>query len=215
MTIRQAAVEQAEGILNDLAAKRDAAIARRAAIAGQMRQSGYGALVEGSTISQKKLKELREELRDDSELVALDGAVGEAQARLAAARQRLDVEEERARLRAALEAGKALRDAGRKCSAHLDAFIEELGQVKAHALTVAAFGIRGVPRLEGLRVLLERSVQLGLYRGRLNQVAIDRPGQVRSVAGLIDHIVDGLEDSVARALQEPDHVAEPVADAAE
>jgi len=203
-------VDQAETILTNLVAKRSAALDRQDAVAEEMRSRGFAAHAEGDAPSQKRLRELSaESALLDGEIVGLDGAISEGQARLAQARREA---EHRRMLERVAEARKLLpelREAGAACSRSLRDFLLAFGELKAISTEIRRSGVGRWPSGDLFDVLARNSLQKVLRPQGLSEGVLPA-GNIRELQSLIEKVAGEYELSLRRAL-DPDAVdAEPV-----
>jgi len=200
-------VAAAEAVLEQLAAKRDAALDRQEALESEMRAKGFAAHAENDGPSQKRLREIGQELGlVNSELIGLDAAADTARARLAGARREAERQAKIERVAEVRALIKPLREAAAATASHLNQFLGAYDQLHQMSDVVRQTGLGRWPRGESFNVLIRDSLQAALRPRHLASEPA-RAGSPRQIQQVVERYIDELQASLQRAI---DPNADPV-----
>jgi hypothetical protein len=157
-------VEQAEHVLNNLRAKRDALVAHGIELGGERAKLAFAAHAAGDAKAKKRLDEInRESALHDSELRSLDAAISEATARVAAAQAAEAREAERQTATELRSAIARLREAAAAADTGLAQFIAA-GDLMRTALDQIHDAGAAHPNHQQLLTMGERAIRTAIAK---------------------------------------------------
>jgi hypothetical protein len=162
-----AQISKDQHILDNLLAQQAILVSKELDLTAEKRLLGYASFARQEAKSRERLTQVTQEhFTLESELSSLEGAVEEAQKRLAVSRENERLELQKAKARQILERLDDLSNAAISCDLALKQFVKSFVEMERTAATICA--TTNHPQREILRTLARRAVQTAL----LSQVRV-------------------------------------------